>query len=362
VQKGEAFLRVLDVAGSSFMVRGGDSPEYVAMQMRSANVKVEKRLKLTAAAVRIENFRSERIYTPENDPRQQFTRESGAATGAHAAADVASYQRFDLYNQLTGGGGKPTEASEYVGDGTERGRAMEQLARQEVLARAQLGSDMTNSGYAANKMLNALDRELFDAMEVEFEVSSEQPLTDTYLIVISRFQEPGAKAGMVRNWIFAQSLGEVGPKPRLVRIREGGFPVGFKLLDSEVHLYQGGRELASNVSPKRVELTRAEAQQYLMIDHLAAHKDTTVPAEPAVGRLPSDLRERLSAGHYLQPYYVRVDEDGDATGVFLDAACRKPVTDPYLTDLFAAVLFKPALVAGKPTVAVCRVKLPELRL
>lgn len=362
VQKGEAFLRVQDVAGSSFMVKLGDDPVYVPMQMRAANVKVDKKLKLTAASVRIEKLRGERAYTPANDPRLQFERESGAATGAAAAADVASYQQYDIFNQLTG----PPPAGDglYGGGagGDERSRTMAQHARNESVARAQMGSDMTNAGVSAGRMSNALLDELFDAVSIEFELSSAQPLTDAYMVVISRFREANAKPGYSRNWIYARSIGEVGPRPQFVRIREGGFPVGFKLEDCEVHIYQGGRELASNVSPKRVELTREEAQEYLMIEHLAANKQATVAAQPAVGRLPPDLRDRMTAGHYLQPYYVRVDESGNAAGVFLDAAGKKPVTDPYLTALFAGVLFKPALVAGKPTTAVCRVKLPELRL
>lgn len=357
VQKGEAFLRVQDVSGSSFMVKMGDDPVYVPMQMRAANVKVEKKLKLTVGGVRIGKLRGDRTYSPANDPRLKFDRQSGAASGAKAASDVAGYQA-DIFRQ----------AAETARSNNDENRAnaleveQQRFEGLDRMATEALASDMGSPGQLAGRLQGEMQDGNFDAMEVEFEVSSEQPITDAYIIIISRFREKGTKAGVSRNWIYAKSIGEIGPKPRYIRIREGGFPFGFILEDYELHVYDGGRELATNVSPKRVELTREEAQQYLMIEHLAAHKQGTAPAEPAVGRLPPDLRERITEGHYLQPYYVRVDENGNAAGVFLDAACRKPVTDPYLTDLFAAVLFKPALVGGKPTTAVCRVKLPELRL
>lgn len=357
VQKGDNFLRVQDVSGSSFMVKVGDEPAYVPMQMRAAHVKVEKKLKLTAAQVRVDKLRGDRTYTPANDPGLKFDRQSGAAAGAAAAADVANYQGAIF---------ERAEESARANDDENRANAL-QVERQrfeglERMANEALASDMGSPAQLAGRLQGEKLEGNFDAMQVEFEVSSERPINDAYIVIISRFREKGTKPGLSRNWIYAKSIGEIGPKPRYLRIREGGFPVGFILEDYELHIYEGGREIATNVSPKRVELTRAEAQQYLLLEHLAAHKGQTVPAEPAAGRLPADLTARLTQGFYLQPYFVKVDEGGLPGGVFMDATCRNPVTDPYLTDLFAGLLFKPALVKGQPTASVCRVKLPELRI
>ncbi|HYC72801.1 MAG TPA: hypothetical protein VEB66_16440 [Opitutaceae bacterium] len=358
VQKGDSFLRVRDVVGSSFMVGTGDATEPVPMRMRAANLKVEKTLKVATGGVRIDKLRGDRTFTPENDPRLKADRETGAAAGAQASADLARYQAAELEAAL-GAARSNGEVSSRV---DELQRMLDRAEARDRDATNQTLSDMTNAGAHAANRHDAMLGGMFDAMEVEFELSSPEPIADPYIVIISRFREREAKAGVSRNWIYARSVGEIGPKPRYFRIREGGFPPGFVLEDYEVHVYDRGRELASNVSPKRVELTRSEAQQYLMIEHLAANKDRTVAAEPAVGRLPSDLRSRLTEGYYLQPYYVKVDESGNYAGVFMDAACNKPVTDPYLTDLFAGIVFKPALVKGKPAAGVCRVKLPELRL
>lgn len=359
VQQGEMFLRVQDVSGSAFMVKKGDEPVYVPMQMRSANVRVEKSLKLTTATVTIDKLRGDRTFTPANDPRLKFDRISGAAAGAQAAAELARYQAAEYEKGLAGANANPQ-------GGGDRARELERLLQQardaEALAEGQGASDFVNMGYHADRMQGELREGNFDAMEVEFHVSAERPVNDAYLIVISRFREKEDKPGTARNWIYAKSVGEIGPKPRYIRIREGGFPRGFILEDYEVHIYEQGRELASNVSPKRVELSPDEARQYLLIEHLAAHKGQTVPAQPVAGHLPLDLREKLAAGVYRQSYHVRVDESGVVQGVFADAAGREAVSDPYLVDLFTGLLFTPALLNGQPTVAMCRVHLPSLRL
>lgn len=357
VQRGEAFLRVQDVSGSSFMVKVGKDPEYVPTRMRSANLKIERALKLSATKVTVDKLRGDRTFTPENDPRLKFDRQTGAAAGAQAAADLARYQANELMQAVASA--RATGMNDRADD-LER-----QLAKAEQYERAaadQMSSDLTNIGAAAARLQGEMRDGDFDAMEVEFEVSSEHPINDAYIVIISRFREKGSKPGMSRNWIYAKSIGEIGPNPRYLRIREGGFPFGFILEDYELHIYDRGRELASNVSPKRVELSREEARQYLLLEHLAANKDQTAPAEPAAGRLPADLTDRLVQGFFLQPYFVKVDEQGNAAGVYADAACKTAVTDPYLTELFSGLLYKPALVKGRPAPGVCRVKLPELRI
>ena len=100
VQQGEQFLKVQDVSGSAFMVKKGDEPVFVPMQMRSANVKIEKRLKLSGAVAQVDKLRGERAYTPGNDPQRQFERTVGAASGAASAADLARYQQGDILNQI----------------------------------------------------------------------------------------------------------------------------------------------------------------------------------------------------------------------------------------------------------------------
>lgn len=358
VQRGTNFLRVRDVSGSSFMVKAGEEEVYVPMLMRSANLKIDHALKLAKTTIKLDRLRGDRTYTPANDPRLKAQRRSGAAAGAAAASDLNNFRIAELEIAVAASKADPSGPS-------ARTQELERMLDGANEAQAELSSttaDFTSVGVHADRMQGDLADGNFDAMEVEFEVSSEVPLDNPYLVVISRFRERGTKPGLARNWIYAKSLEPIGPKPRYVRIREGGFPYGFILEDYQVHIYNRGEEVATNVSPKRVELTRDEALQYLLLQHLGTNKAASVPPKPVLGDLPPDLSARLGAGQYTQTYYVKVDKEGRPGGAFADAACTRRVEDPYLEPVFAGLRFLPALDKGKPIDGVCRVKLGNLRL
>jgi hypothetical protein len=107
-------------------------------------------------------------------------------------------------------------------------------------------------------------------------------------------------------------------------------------------------EIASNIATDRVELTRDEAFEYVKMEYVAAHKKDTLPAVPAMGKLPADLPAHLAAGQYRGTYYVVVSKEGLADIPFLDSACTLKVGDPYLMTVVQSLRFKPALENGKP--------------
>src|ERR1035438_3233767 len=82
---------------------------------------------------------------------------------------------------------------------------------------------------------------------------------------------------------------QVPPPPVAVHFYEEGFPPAFELQGFDVHLYNRGEEVATNVSPKRVELTRDEAFEYIKMEYISAHKGDTLAAVPVMGKLPADL-------------------------------------------------------------------------
>ena len=147
-------------------------------------------------------------------------------------------------------------------------------------------------------------------MEVTFEVSAEQPLASPYVVILAQYHELNAPPGTSRNWIYAKALEPIDSKPRKVRILQGGFPRGFELEKFQVHLYNRGQELATNVADKRVPLTRDEAFQYMLIDYVSSHKGASLPATPAMVKLPADFRTRLAGGQLAQIFFVKVSKDG----------------------------------------------------
>jgi hypothetical protein len=201
-----------------------------------------------------------------------------------------------------------------------------------------------------------------EAMDVAFEVSSQHRLESPFVVTITRFHPRGTKPGTVQRLVFAKALGPIDSRPVAVHFYEEGFPPAFELQGFEIHLYNRGEEVATNVSSKRVELTRDEAFEYVKMGYIGTHKDDTLAAVPAMGKLPADLPARLADGKYGDTYYVRVSKDGLADELFLDAACTKKVGDPYLESVIRNIRFKPALDRGKPVDGVAQIKLSQLAI
>jgi hypothetical protein len=182
------------------------------------------------------------------------------------------------------------------------------------------------------------------------------------MVMVTRFHERGAPEGSSRNLVFAKPLDPIGTKVTHVKIEQAGLPPGYELKGFELHLYDNGIEVATNVAPKREVLTSDQAFAYVKAKYIAAHKGETLAAQPAmVGKMPSDLTEELATGKYNDTVYVRVSKEGLADDTFADAACLKKIDDPYLKSVVDNIRFKPALAQGEPVEGVASLNLSHLR-
>jgi hypothetical protein len=107
-------------------------------------------------------------------------------------------------------------------------------------------------------------------------------------------------------------------------------------------------------------MTREEAFEYVKMEYVGAHKKDTLPAEPAMGKLPADLRVRLESGMYHGIIYVVVSKDGFADVPFLNPECTRKSDDPYLVSLVQNLRFKPALDKGTPVAGKAALDLSKL--
>ncbi len=188
-----------------------------------------------------------------------------------------------------------------------------------------------------------------------------QPLP--YVVTMARFHPKGSKPGTVQNLVYARELAPIEAHPTNVHFIEGGFPYDFELIEFQLHLYNKREEVATTMSSKRVELTRDEAFEYVKIEYVTAHEGATLPAVPAMGRLPAGLLRALAEGKYRETFFVKVSKEGlPADEVFLDEACSKRVEDLYLEQVVKGMRFKPALESGKPVESVASLDLRQLKI
>jgi hypothetical protein len=357
---------VKDVLGSSWVVDVGGQEREISTKEGALNIRITPSLKLTQVFATVANLKDERGYSMGNDPIARQTRALVTAANVNAGYQAAASQadaRMDASNQQNGSAvfkGSGTEASTAPGSPLVpiQYRQFTPGATQAQLAAASTGvSAGADNEMAADRLPSG-----FDAMDVQFEVSSERYLSNPYVVTVTRFRPRGASPGMVQNLVYSKALDPIDSHPKSIRLLEEGFPQDFELLDFQVHLYNRGSEVATSVSPKRVSLSRDEAFEYLKIEYEAAHKADTLAPTPALGQLPSDLPARLAEGKYRETLFVRVSSDGLPAGVYSDAACSTKVEDPYLLAVVDSMRFKPALRDGKPMEGVAPVRLGELAL
>ena len=360
LQLNQDYNRVRDVSGSAFIVRAKGKEVAVPMNGGPITLKVQQSLKLTEDSATIDKLKGERAYTPANDPYKKFNKEQPGWAG-DAAYGKAAGNAMVVANAATAAAGGGTANVAGGGLGVEYSRDANAQAQTAADAAFASRSDFNSVGVYAAKMQRELAQELYDAMDVTFEVSSEKPVASPYVVIITRYHERDGKPGTSRNWIYAKALDPIDHTPRKVRVMQGGFPAGFEVDDFKVHLYDRGQELATNVADRRVPLTRDEAFQYLKIEYLSSHKGATLPPDAAMGKLPADIRTRLTGDQAVPALFVQVSKDGLPVEAFVDGSCSRKVADLSVRSAIMDLRFQPALDKGKAVEGVYRMNLTGVR-
>ncbi len=353
IQQDKEFHRVQGVEGDFLIASVDGKLQSIPTAAGPINLRVQHSLKLGRSVVTIANLKSDRVYTPANDPAKKFARQQPGWSG-QAQYDLAQ--------------GHATQAAlvaSMAPPGSPGRAALDAAARDAqaaaTVAAGEMNGPMYNTGEYVVRMQAELALKLFDAIEISFEVSAPAPVAHPYIVIVAQYHDPEEAKGTAHNWIYAKALDPIGRTPRKVTIMKGGFPKGFELEGYQVHLYDRGQELATSVAERQVPLTRDEAFQYVLVEYLAAHKGANVPATVAIAQPPSDLRDRLSGAQFSQTFYVKVTKDGLPAAAYVDPSCLQKVEDPYLESTIMDFRFKPALEQGRATEGVALVKLANLR-
>jgi hypothetical protein len=363
VEQNKKQYRIEDVAGSQFKITVDGKETLVSTRNKQTGLGVAYNLKLSGTSVQLDNFQAGPGYTPENDPMNQLKDAAGLAATVAAQQDLAQAQ-IDRDTQnvtaLAGAVAHSTNPEERANNQAALDRALadqqKTLAIVDNLAAASVG-EITNVGAGAHRMQVAEGN--YDAMVVSFKVSSPVELASPYMIALFRFHDPAAKPGVNGLVIHAQALDPINSKPSYVRVLRGGLPAGFQFVDCTVHIFNRGRELATNVSEKRVDLTHDEAQQYFLMEYVSANKKATAAAGAMPGSLPLQQREQLTPEQLTRTIHVKVSKDGTMLGVFTDADCNHPLKDTVVTMAASELFYKPALNEGKPMEGVARLRLAD---
>jgi hypothetical protein len=343
---------VRDVFGASWVVDINGQDREISAKTGPVDLKITPALKLTEQSATIAGFKREPGYSFANDPSVRLTR------GMSVAADVnAGYQA--AANQAAAANPTALSATSPTSKGGTDSEATIQAAN--VAGANQIAAASSGAAAATELAERNATSEGYDAMDIEFEVSSQKPLQDPYLVTMIKFHPKGSAAGVIQSMVYAKALNPIDAHPTKVKFSQEGFPFDYEVIDFQLHLYNHGVEIATNIAPKRQEMSPEQAFNYVRDSYIAAHKTSTLPAAPIMGELPPDLSTQLAAGKYAEPIYVKVSKDGLADEAFSDAACTNRIQDPYLETVVKSIRFKPALTQGQPVDGVATLNLSRLK-
>lgn len=354
VGQGKEVYPVRDVNGGSWVVMIDGKEVLVSGKSGPISMKVTPTQKLSDISVTFANLQTERAYTFNNDPTVRMTRAMGRTAQLTAGYEAAANQAAAAQASA------PTVSSATV-TGAPEGSAGSipspaGIANQAAFtASKSAGADLMRTG------ANAVGGD-FDALDVSFEISSTTPLTAPYMVTTTRIHEVDSPEGSFRNVVSARALEPVTARPVKVKYQQANFPFGYQLEGFEIHIYDGGREVASSVAPKRQEFTLDQAFEYVRNKYLDTHKTATAPATPVMGDLPRDLAAQVATGKYFAPVYVKVSAEGMAQDAFSDAACTTKIDDPFVNSVVRGIRFQPALDAGKPVEGTVPLNFSKLRM
>jgi hypothetical protein len=335
---------VRDVNGSSWVIDIKGQEKVVSGKEGPINLKIVPALKLTEVSATIAGFRREPAYSFANDPIVRLTQGL-----SHGAEVLAGYQASaNQANAINPNIIRPPSTNNTTTSGSSN------YSASSVSRNLEAGVDASAALQARQEAAG------YDAMNVEFEISSAKPLRDAFIVTMTRFHPRGSEPGTVQSLVYAKALHPIGANPTKVHFSEEGFPFDYEVLDFQLHLYDGGIEVATNVAEKRKVMTPDQAFEYVKKTYFEAHKGDTINAVPVMGELPADLASHIASGKCPKTIYVRVSKDGLAGEAFSDIACSEKIEDSYLESVVRSIRFKPALADGKPVEGVASVNLSLL--
>jgi hypothetical protein len=198
------------------------------------------------------------------------------------------------------------------------------------------------------------------AVELTFDISSPTPIENAYIVVVANYgsaDRPGKNA----QQISVKNFDQVATSPQIVKMSHATSLNGLPFEKFDIGLYANGVEVATNLSAKRVPLTKDEAYQFFLIEYLTKHKGETRSPAPVLMTSRSEFRRELGQAELEEVIYAMVDKSGSTLSLSPDKAGSKKLPAPLEVAL-QDVRFMPALENGKPVDGQLKLKLADLAL
>ena len=132
-------------------------------------------------------------------------------------------------------------------------------------------------------------------------------------------------------------------------------PAGVEIKETEIYLFSRGEEIPTNLSPRHMRITRAEAQEFVKLSHLGDHAKGTVPARAVWALTPKTLLAAKDPVRFQHPVEVALDDEGAVLAIRDEGALVPDV----VKDVINEMTFAPAIEKGSPVASTIMVNLAD---
>jgi hypothetical protein len=196
-----------------------------------------------------------------------------------------------------------------------------------------------------------------DTVKVSFKLSSPDPLGKGYVALVTEYKSQ-SKEGTVQQGVSVEAFDSLGRQPRKFTMRQKVLPGDWSLSGHRIAVYAEGQEVATNLSDRRMAVTKDEAHQFFVLQHLLTNKDRS-RAPSMIAMLPKPQLKAAAAGIELpDEIFVKVDKDGKLLSLSTDPSGKGEV-DPACEAFIRNMRFLPALEKGKPVEGSARVAMAD---
>lgn len=347
----------IDFAGAAREVVGANAKEVVVLVEgkptpvrldKVEGVRLDRHLKLTDVVAQVDNLKAEPVKMAGIGERQQWLEQRFMMDSMQTEA-IGNYARS--YNAMMTANSLASAAESSSSEDAGYAAA----SAKQSAATAQASMDRATAVAAQSRSVDKGAGGDMDALEVTAKLSAPKAAREAFVVLVTSFRE-SAKAPL-QYQIHLEPLKKLGPKPEKICITQGGFPKDYILDSYSLYLFADGREVATNLSEKRVDLTADDALKYLTLCYITNHAKETLAASPMRIALPTDFKQQVPAAALQHPVYLTVGTDGAVSKAAADPAGS--ALDAYVAGVVSKFRFAPALQEGRPVESVVAFNLSD---
>lgn len=304
------------------------------------NFQLKKGTKYSTNFVEVETFTCEPGYSVGADP------ELHAIQTNILLEDMSDLATDDFDNAMRRMGAAEGQLAGAEADTSmDRGARLQSAQQNMSAAKESVSSAMEGVSSIPNYITKGkLGSPAYDQLNVSIRVKAVRPMDNPILVMMVKLKDR-EDGEVTASWMHFRALGRISTSPSTINFSESSYPDG-KLVDSaEIFFFSNGNEVATNLSPKRVDLTAEQIRNFANFQYTTKNLSKTLPPIPAWYVLDPKILRNIDPKLLDATLKLTIDKDGVVNQVRTDADVDQYALDA-VKSIMRELIFYPALDKG----------------